>query len=186
MMARGLPFWSRLFARLMCSRKTDEVLVTHRSPSCAQGAARHQGILALEAWKLATQGPERGLALSTCGGYSINALFGWRYRVPHAHAWLERRRHTTKTALAARATSSICDWAPASTLRQHQHRAEQSLIHSTASPGTLSPSPERLMIASFCRCFCFSSPVSTPAGHRGSDPCSHASISRKHMQPAAS
>lgn len=126
-MARGLPFWSRLFARLMCSRKTDEVLVTHRSPSCAQGAARHQGILALEAWKLATQRPEQGLALSTCSGYSVNVLFGWRYRVPHAHAWSERRRHTTKTALAARA---ICDWAPASTLRQHQHRAEQSLIHS--------------------------------------------------------
>lgn len=148
MMARGLPFWSRLFARLMCSRRTAEVLETHRSPSCAQGAARHQGILALEAWRLATQGPEQGLALSTCRWIQHPCAVGWRYRVPvHMPGWKEdvtrRRRHW----LAA--SRAICAWA--STLRQHQHRTDQSL--NTASPGTLSPSPERLMIASFCRCF---------------------------------
>lgn len=27
-----------------CSRKMEEVLETHRRPSCDQGAARHQGI----------------------------------------------------------------------------------------------------------------------------------------------
>lgn len=47
----------------------------------------------------------------------------------HAHAWLERRRHTTKTALAG-SFSCHLRWAPASTLRQHQRCTDQSLIHS--------------------------------------------------------
>lgn len=99
------------------------------------------------------------------------------YQVRPAHARLERKTSHDEDGIGWLLLELICDSAPGSTLRQHQHRIVQSRPN-TASTHT--PSPERLMIRSFCRCFCFASPWSTPAAHRGSNPCTHFDLPEAH------